>query len=119
MSFTKNRFIQCSPTITEISLYEYVVIGKIIYPASSAEDILGIDILSYLDAPGTYSIQIVDKTKNNIVAEQTFSNERQEIQSFERITYQPINTTIIEVSARLVDGKSSMLNVHDIKIWCH
>lgn len=121
MSFIKNRFIVCSPAIPEIRSYEYTVIGCTIFPAASAQDILGIDIISYLDAQGTYDIQIVDKTKNNLIAEQTFSNETLDIQSFdpERIIFQPVNSTIIEVSARLRDGKASALKFHELKIWCH
>ena len=119
MSFIKNRFIPCTLTQTEIRLYEYTVIGKIIYPSASAEDILGIDFLANLNGPGSYNIQIVDKTKNNLITEQTFSNENEVIQSFERIEYQPRATSIVEVSAKLNDGKASALNIYDLKMWCH
>ena len=120
MSFIKNRYIQCSPIITDIADTEYVVIGSTIFPEASAQDILGIDMISYINDEGAYDIQIVDKSKNNVVAEQTFTNNKPELQTFERILFQPNITTILEVSARLAkDSKATLLRIYDIKIWCH
>lgn len=117
----KNNAKYLYPTTPKVSSTSYTVIGFTIYPASTAGIITGIDFLGYMD-PGTtsYQVQIINKTDNTIVAQQTFTNTSiSQQQSFTTIQNQPSGLCTLEASIKVTKNGTATKNayVHHISFW--
>lgn len=117
----KNNAKYLYPTTSKVSSTSYTVIGFTIYPANTAGNITAIDFLGYMDAGTTsYEVQIINKTNNAIVAQDSFNNMLiSQQQSFTTILNQPSGLDTLEASVKVTKNGGATKNayIHHISFW--
>lgn len=97
----KSTRIALYPLVSKTSNTYYTSIGSIIYTGSSHTGMIcAIDSLSKVDqGSATYTIQIINRTDNSIIAEETFDNTTLQICNFSTLNKANIPTELSVIEA--------------------
>lgn len=108
-SVTYDKIINITPTISKTNSTTYIRLASFTYEGSNKiGNIKKILLSGYMDNSITnYKIKVNDKTNNNIIVENTFTNTDEEIIDLTPLVSIPNSRAVIEILAKKTGGSTS------------
>jgi len=106
-----------SPQITSVTVPTFVSIGTYLWH-NMTYPIRKIDIVSYMsDNATSFSIKLIYRSTNTIIAQGTFSNSTFDINSITSISYVPTQKGLIDIDVKVDGVGKKTATISDIIIW--